>query len=224
MIKYLTPVILCTPMILCTPATAVELDVGIGYTLSHDWHDGIWMDDLYKHKIHQQSGSYYVGLRFNPRPNVYLTAGYQHLGTFSSDALATASDANYAAVRAGTEEPWPLSRWRGKGKVDGLKFMGEYHKDNWFISAGVFAHESNWKMIIDEFRSSRDGESYQLTVRADTEVEYGRVFGFGYKKDNWSVSYEITEVKSRAQFYAGYRGDAQGLNFRYTFGGNKGNR
>ena len=222
MIKYLTPMILCTPVILCTSVNAIELDIGIGYTQFHSPSNGIWYQREFDYEFDLKSASYRLGARFNPWENIYVTAGYQHLGEYDTWALATGGDDKYHdwVSRGGEVDELDLSTWIGEGEAHGLYTMAEYHWNNFYITGGVWAHKASWKMTIPDFRRMGEGDPYPLVVRSDEPLEYGRIIGVGYKYKQFSISYEVWEVKARTAFYPATRGDAQHLNFTYTFGGN----
>ncbi len=209
---------------------ALELDVGIGYTQTAKPVNGYWYQDGFDHKLNDTSPSAHIGLRFHATDKLDLIIGYKYMGEFSSDAMASSSDANYAAWQKGDEDIWPLARWEGSGKVHGFYGTAEYNFDHFFVTAGAFYHVSTWKMKITDWRcdsraASCDeafpGAPYSapmpLTVNAEEEYQLGLTFGIGKKFGAFSVAYESTQIERKGDFPPIYAGRADRLSVTYTF-------
>lgn len=189
-------------------ASAVELDIGIGYTRTAMPANGLWYQKEFKHSIDRDSPSAHIGLRFQATDNINLIIGYKYLGEFSSDAMASSSDHNYYAFQRGEEDIWPLARWEGKGNVQGIYGTGEYNFKHFFVTAGFFYHSSTWKMEITNWRcdsrpasceEAYEGAPYSdpmpLTVRGGDDYNLGYTFGIGKKIGSFSVAYENIDIR-----------------------------
>ena len=222
--------VLVTLGLFSTSVNSLELDVGVGYTLTKQPANGLWYQEEFDHKLEKNSPSFNIGLRFNPIEKVDLVVGYQHLGSFSSYAKASSSDMNYEEWRRGESEIWPLATWEGSGRVHGIYSKIQYNFKHFFITGGGFYHVSEYKMEITDWRcASRDGrcskdypkadygDPVERTVHSDEEHQWGWSIGVGKEFGPVSISYEVVDILTKGRYPAIYAGEAQNISITYTF-------
>lgn len=174
-----------------------KIDLGVGYTDFREPDNGVWYQEEFPHTLDTQSPNAYIGLAYPLSDKLTLTAGYQYYGDFSSYALASSSDLNYAAYQAGEEDIWPLSTWIGDGRSQALKIGLEYEwRQNWLVSGGLMGVFTEWTMHVPDWRcaTSRCSDACladfegaypssprSLTVRHDSSAELSGYIGAGYK-------------------------------------------
>jgi len=223
-------IIILALFLACHTTSAIDLDVGIGYTMTKDPKNGYWYQKGFDNSIDSDSPSAHIGLRFHTTDNLDLIIGYKYIGEFSSDAMASSSDLNYKEWQNGEAEIWPLARWEGAGKVHGLYGTAEYNFKHFFVTAGGFYHVSTWKMKITDWRcATRNnrctadysqatyGEPINKTVKAEEKYQLGYTFGIGKKFGPVSVAYETTSIKRAGKYAPIYAGRAHTISLTHTF-------
>ena len=206
------------------------LDVGVGYTMTAKPKDGLWYQKHFENDINSDSPSAHIGLRFHATDKLDLIIGYKYMGEFTSDAMASSSDENYAQWQKGEAEIWPLARWEGSGKVHGLYANAEYNFKHFFVTAGGFYHVSTWKMKITNWRcdsrasdcdAAYPGAPYSApmskTVNAEEEYQLGYSFGVGKKFGPVSIAYESTQIERKGDFPPIYAGTSHNISVSYMF-------
>jgi len=217
-------------VILLSSHTLYAIELGIGYTMTAKPKNGYWWQDGLKNDINRGSPSAHIGFRFHATDKLDVIIGYKYLGEFSSDAMASSSDINYAEWQKGEADIWPLARWVGKGKVHGFYGTAEYNFKHFFIIAGGFYHVSTWEMKITDWRcATRDnscvadypqatyGEPVNITVNAEEEYQLGLTFGIGKKFGAYSVSYEATQIERKGDFPPIYASTSHNISVSHTF-------
>ena len=219
--KYLLTLLI---LLNCHTLSAIEIDLGLGYTWTEKPPNNLWWQKEFDHKIKSESENYQIGLRFNPADNIYLTAGYKYLGKFSVDADFIANDYTYYEWQKGGKAP-PASHLTGKGKAHGIYFKGEYHFKHLFLTGGLWAHKTEWSVSSPaEMRMWRYGAKkgvvhgpYNIQHKPDEKVAYSWIAGVGVKYGKVSILAEIWDIENSTNDYPStYQGNAQVITVLYT--------
>lgn len=209
-----------------------QLELGLGVTHATHQENMTWWQncehDGCPYKLRMTSPSASIGLkwpvdsRWLGFDRWHLRTGYEYLGKFRSDAVATASDYNYGTCRYAQAECWPMSNWHGVGDVQGLyvtaipeRDMGSYAL---FFEAGLYAYWSRWKVDIPDWRPTREGPVQSLTARHEARWEYACIVGIGVRKGGWSMALTRRDARATGDLFpAIYHGPATNLSARYAF-------
>jgi len=215
--------ILLLTLLNCHTLSAIELDLGIGYTWTEKPINGLWYHEELPHTLDNESPNYQIGLRFNPYQNIYLTTGYKYLGKFGVDADIIANDDTYAEWRKGGKAP-PPSHLTGSGKAHGIYFKGEYHFKHVFITGGWWAHKTEWDVSSPaEMRMRRHGANkgeihgpYNIQHKGEDNVSISWIAGVGVKYGKVSILAEIWDTEDSSGIYPIYTGYSQVITLMYT--------
>lgn len=93
-------------------------EVGVGVSYFEKQEDGNWYQEPFPYDLDMTSGSASIGAVFKISERDFVRLGYAYLGKVKSEAIATASDENYAECKHDTSQCWPLSHWYGKGYTE----------------------------------------------------------------------------------------------------------
>ena len=209
-------------------AGAQQVEIGLGITHATHQDNMTWWQEEFEHTLHMNSPSASVGLKLPLATNILGFSringrvGYEYLGTFKSDALATASDVNYGACRYGAAKCWPLSHWHGNGSVQGLyaTVQPEINMSGYsiFFEGGLSLYRSTWKVDIPDWRSSPDGPSQSVTALHQARWQSTYIIGLGLRRGPVSLAYTLRRAEATGdQFPAIYCHTAQNLSLRYAF-------
>lgn len=207
-------------LLFAIPVHALEFDIGIGQTKANHPNNGIWYQEEFEHSFDLKSVSYHAGIRFAATDNLDVIGGYKHLGDFSSNAQASASDPNYARYQAGLEDIWPLSTWKGENTVKGFYAGLEYSYKSFFVKAGGYQHKNKFSITVPDWRRRENGsygEPQYLKKHADDSSKLGWFLGVGVKYGKFSLGYEILEVKGDKVMQPISMGRAHNVSIGYTF-------
>jgi len=205
--------------------SAIEIDLGLGYTWTEKPPNTLWYQEEFAHNIKSNDTNYQIGLRFKPWDNIYLTTGYKYLGKFGVSSDFIANDNTYYEWQKGGKAP-PLSHLTGSGKAHGLYFKGEYHFKHVFLTGGLWAHKTEWAVSSpSEMRMYRHGAKkgqmhgpYNIQHKPDEKIVYSWIAGVGVKLgDNFSVLAEIWDIENSTNDYPStYQGNAKVITVLYT--------
>jgi hypothetical protein len=202
---------------------AVKPEIGVGVSKFSLTANGIWYQEGFPYGVNLYSPALSVGLNAKITDNISVRAGFQDLGQVTSSALASASDANYAACRNDHSKCWPLSSWYGQGdvkqayltldgkvKVWGVTFIGE---------AGVVYFKPTWTETIPNWISSPTAQPQLVVVSHNPQLQFGKTVGFGVELDKNTtlmLNYEQTNA-SGDSVPAIYSGATYTLQLRTKF-------
>lgn len=197
---------------------AAAFFIGFGGTYFEPSSDGNWWQSPFPHSLDTQSPSLQVGYR--TEPGCFLggrcTVSIDYLGDVSSHALATASDADFH------DGPpyWPLSTWIGEGRSYGIAMTAEHEVyGSLSVEYGAFVYNTEWEMIIPDWRACETCEPQFLKVKARPQRSFSPIIGLRYElSDQWSAGVSYRSVKVRGSDWISVaRGPAYSLFFRYEF-------
>jgi hypothetical protein len=122
-----------------------KVSVSLGNTFANTQPSGIWWQKEYPSKFDHNAPSFSLRVDNKISDGWSYGAGYASVGNFHSDSLAVGSDFAYAA---GT--PYPLSRWIGNQKIDGLFLVGRKTWGKWYVEAGPMLTRTSFSMDIPD--------------------------------------------------------------------------
>lgn len=191
--------------------------------------NGNWYQEGYEYTIERKPEVYSLGIADKINDDWSWRFGYSSLGKIKSDALAVASDNNYNPAN---NPPcngacWPLSRWLGSGKVEGLYASGVYHIGRFNFELGVFGYHPKWEMNVkdwvycptDEYDvfvctvsdiSVRHHKTTQLSPFGSIGVDFTENLGVRYK-------YFLDISARKGEYPAIYKGEYHSVNLTYSF-------
>lgn len=199
-------------IVLCATAAQAQIapEVSIGVTQYGKAIDGRWYQAPFPHTLDLRSASAAVGLRYEtgrqvgPFDSLAIRAGYEYTGKASSDAEATASDANYAACSAGREPCWPMSHWHGRGDVQGFYLTlqpGMRDGVGFFVEAGVYLYRPRWSVDIPDWIGTPDDKPHLVHVTHSPKWQVSPVLGFGLRRGAWAIAYTIRRISADGDDY-----------------------
>jgi hypothetical protein len=86
----------------------VQPEIGVGVSKFSLTENGTWYQEGFPYGVNLYSPAISLGIKADITDSVSIRAGYENLGQVTSSALASASDANYAACRNDHAKCWPL--------------------------------------------------------------------------------------------------------------------
>ena len=202
---------------------AFQPEISLGYSSFQKPSNGLWYQEGLPYKLNLTSGSIGLGLKLDLGERLKLHLGYKYLGSISSDAQASASDANYAAWKAGTATLWPTSHFTGKGDLQGIYSLASYDWTHLYITGGVWVHRSSWTETIPDWRydvnnTGTPSAPQYLQVKCNSKPRIDPVGGLGYKlTKNLSIEYTIWKARNTAQYPLASGNYIQNLGLIYTF-------
>lgn len=196
---------------------AVDFEVTAGITDFDKADNGIWHQEEFPNSIRDESFTGSVGITTHG-----FGLGYKYLGYGASDALATASDVNYANWRNGDAELWPLSTWHGRGYVHGVYLTYTHAFDSGvFLGGGAWAYRVRWGVAIPDWRPvvnedhTEFGEPRPLQVGEQID-KVSWTAHIGYRFGDAFLRYEVWEVNG-GEWRPIFEGKAQSVVLGYTF-------
>ena len=209
-------------------AAAPQVEIGLGVTHATHQDNMTWWQEEFPHTLKMNSPSASIGIKVPLATSVLGferingRIGYEFLGRFKSDALATASDVNYGACRYDTSKCWPLSHWHGSGSVQGLYAVLQPEIDmagySIFFEGGASAYYSTWKVDIPDWRPTADGPVQSLTATHKAKWQATYIVGLGVRRGPVSLSYTLRRAEASGDLFpAIYCHTAQNLSLRYAF-------
>jgi hypothetical protein len=219
--------VLALLLLLPTLASA-GLELGVGITHATHADNGTWYQEEFGHHLMMNSPSLSIGWKSIAKENilgferVYVRGGYEYLGRFRSDALATASDQNYGACRYTITNCWPLSHWHGSGVVQGMYATVQPEIDmsgySIFFEGGASLYRASWKVDIPDWRPAEAGPVQSLTALHATRWQSTYVVGLGVRKGPVGLSYTLRKAEATGDLFpAIYCHTASNLSLRYSF-------
>ena len=164
---------------------ADEVSVGIGaskFTSS----DGIWYQDEFPHSLRLTSFSAKIQYEKTISEKFALNGGYLYLGKTSSDAEASASDADHS---------WPLSHWYGYGDVKGAYLHGKYTLGSGiYLQGGGYLYKATWHEYIPDWRPCATCDTMYVEVSHKPKWKLAPIYGIGYRHKNMSIEMMQTWV------------------------------
>lgn len=173
-----------------------KFTLGVGKTRGYTQGSGTWWQKEYPHYFQKTSDSAVVRLDLEPNNNWSWSygIGYVHIGNFNSDALAVASDYAYEQ-----HKPYPLSRWIGNQKMDGIFAVTRYTKNKWYVEFGPIYQRTSWSMYIPDWVPCVEDIPRTCVIpdianmrpfttgNPDTRI-WNVILGAGYQfNDNWGT-------------------------------------
>jgi len=194
MIKRLLGIVL---LLVSLQANALDFSIGAGVS-QFTADNGTWYQEEFPHKLNLTSSAFIAKIEQSINDKYAINAGYLYLGKTSSDALASASDADHS---------WPLSNWIGYGDVKGFFLQGKRKFSNGiFIEGGTYYYKATWQEYISDWRACADCATQYVEVSHVPKWKLAPIYGLGYQKDNWSVALQQTWVDAD-------EGSVEGTNF-----------
>lgn len=179
----------------------LTFDFGVGHTWATKGSNSEWFQEGNPYTLNLESMSWQLGVTWKATQRLYLSFGYKHLGDFGSYCACYASDAAYWDWYLNDGPEWPLSEFYTKSKIHGIYFKPKYNIGNFFISAGVYLHETKNKAYVPNIIviHKRTGE---VTPKGYWEREdeqryhFGGTIGLGYNYKNVSVEFEVLDIRA----------------------------
>jgi opacity protein-like surface antigen len=201
----------------------VQPEIGIGVSKFGLTENGTWYQESFPYGVNLYSPAISLGIKANLTDSISIRAGYQNLGTVTSHAEATASDANYAACHYDHSKCWPLSSWYGQGSVQQAYItLDGSHKlwgVTWIGEAGVVYFKPTWTETIPNWISSPTAQPELVVVSHDAKLQAGYTLGFGVQLDkNTTLMLNMEKTSAQGdQFPAIYSGTTYTLQLRSQF-------
>jgi hypothetical protein len=117
--------------------------VSLGSTFANTQPSGIWWQKEYPSNFTHYAPSLTLRVDNKISSGWSYGFGYAYVGNFNSDSLAKGSDFAYAA---GT--PYPLIRFIGNQKVDGIFAVARKTFGSWYVEAGPMLTRTSFSMYI----------------------------------------------------------------------------
>jgi hypothetical protein len=182
-------------LFLATSAIAEpKVSVSLGSTFANTQPSGIWWQQEYSSKFTHNAPSFTLRVDNRISNGWSYGVGYAYVGNFHSDSLAVSSDPAYASG-----SPWPLSRWIGNQKVDGIFLVGRKTIGKWYIEAGPMLTKTSYSMDVPDWIGSKDwptnlvpdtGNTRFLHVGTPRQMKVELIGGVGYNiSDKLSVQF-----------------------------------
>jgi hypothetical protein len=119
------------------------VSVSLGVTRGNTQPSGIWWQKEYPRTYDSSAPSFTLRVDNPVADGWSVGVGYAFIGNFHSDALAQGSDPAYAA-----KAPYPLSRWIGSQKQDGMFVVARKTWGNWYAEAGPMLTRTSFSMTV----------------------------------------------------------------------------
>lgn len=200
--------------------------IAVGTTVGNTQPNGIWWQQEYPRTYDKTAPSF--TLRYDtPLSNGWsVGGGYTYIGTFHSDAYAVSSDEAYAA-----KTPWPVSRWIGSQKQDGLFVVARKTMGPWYVEAGPMLTRTSFSMYIPDWIPAKDWDGANLipdlanqkplSVGQPKQMRVELVAGVGYQIDkDLSIQFTLypTTVRGDVETEAGGPGLLKGYSGNIAIG------
>jgi hypothetical protein len=189
--------------------------VAVGNTFAYTQGSGTWWQDKYPSYYEQNSPSITLRIDTPLRNNWSMGYGYTYIGNFNSDSLAVGSDLAYAK-----NLPFPLSRWIGNQKMDGIFLVARKTYNPWYVEGGLMYTRTSFTMNIPDWVPCKDWQlggacvmpdpanMRPVTIGVPDQRRFALVFGGGYQvneKLSVQLNFYPTEVTGSADLN-GYGG------------------
>ncbi len=187
----------------------MDLELSVGVTAFRQQDNGIWYQEGFDHSLKLKSAAYSAKLFTKKSEDGWqVGVGYTYIGSASSSAIATASDANYNAETHGCNGPcWPMSHWYGKGKVHGVSLLLRKNFDSGlYLEGGVMASRATYAVNVPDWIGCAECVPANITAVQPTKVMFDPTVGVGYRKGNWAASLSLVPTHMIPGSYAIYKG------------------
>lgn len=180
---------------------ADEISLGVGasqFTSSN----GIWYQEEFPHALKLTSPSIKLQYEKSLGNGLSINGGYLYLGKTSSEAEASASDADHS---------WPLSHWTGYGDVKGAYLQGKYTLGSGvYLQGGGLLYKATWHEYIPDWRPCAACDTQYVEVSHKPKWKLAPIYGIGYRYKSISIELMQTWVN-------GDEGAAEGNNFNALY-------
>ena len=185
-------------LLLCVSAHAeTSFSIGAGKTFGNVQGSGTWWQKEYPSYYEKTASSVVLRVDETKANGWSLGAGYAFIGNFNSDSQAVASDWAYEQ-----HKPYPLSRWIGNQKMDGLFVVARYTRGPWYFEAGPIYTRTTFTMHIPNWVPCLDdplpcvvpdlAKMQPLTVGNPNQRKMSAIVSAGYQIDK-NLAIQFTE-------------------------------
>jgi hypothetical protein len=210
---------------LLTKDAYAQPTVSIGTTVGNTQPNGIWWQKEYPRSYDKIAPSFSIRFDKQVAPGWSVGAGYTFMGNFRSDALAVSSDPAYAA-----NSQWPISRWIGSQRQDGLFVAARRTIGSWYIEGGPMLVRTSFSMFVPDYVPSSDyptnlipdlANQHPLYVGQPRQMRVELAGGIGYKfSDSLSLQLNLhpTRVLGNVEIEQGGPGLLKGYSGNLSLG------
>jgi hypothetical protein len=183
-------------------------EVGVGVTYFEKQDDGNWYQESFPYNLDMTSISGSIGFAFRISERDFVRLGFNYLGKVESEALATASDENYAECKNETSKCWPLSHWYGRGhtKQIYLTYDRSYRLLGVVVvvEAGAVLNKVDWQVDIPDWIPARDATPRYIVAKHEATWQPSASLGVGVQlNDRYRVMLTANQASSRNdRFYS----------------------
>lgn len=161
-------------------------EVGIGFAHATARHNGTWYQQAFAYRLRLNKPSILVGMRYDTGHwTAHLDAVW--LSTYSSDAWAVTSDANYnPGANTCNGSCLPLAHYMGHGWAGGVKLTGGWHTSGpwqFGVQAGPMAFREAWRLSVPDW--------YSATIKPDGTWSIGPIIPVHTSDQHWTLGWTV---------------------------------
>lgn len=181
-------------------------EVGVGMSYFEKQEDGNWYQEPFPYDLDMTSISGSIGAVFKISERDFVRLGFNYLGKVQSEAIATASDENYAECKHDTSKCWPLSHWYGKGHTK--QFYLTY--DRYYrllgvvvvVEGGVVMNKVDWQVEVPDWLPTRDATPIPIVAKHKAIWQPSGTLGVGVQlNDRYRVMLNVNWAPSGNDSY-----------------------
>jgi len=196
----------------------LDLELSIGITKFQQQTNGIWYQEGFDHSLKLKSASYSAKIFSHPSANGWqVGVGYTYVGKAASEAVATASDANYDPIKKACVGPcWPLSHWYGAGTVQGVSLLARKNfESGWYVEGGLMASRATYSVNIPDWIACATCATQNVTATQPVKTLFDPTVAIGYRRGPWAASLSVVPTHMTDGSYAIFKGGSPILAISY---------